>query len=87
MSVQTVPKYARSSYKLVSCSPDDCRAGPSGFQGSAQGMEGIDESSQNDDLILRAARTPSTAPRVRAASALQFRTQTPPSPKRLELSM
>ena len=27
-------------------------------------MEGIDESSQNDDLVPRAARTPSTAPRV-----------------------
>ena len=46
-------------------SPEEGRAGPSGFQGSAQGMEGIDESSQNDLLVPRAARTPSTAPRVK----------------------
>lgn len=46
-------------------SAEDCRAGPSGFQGSAQGMEGIDESSQNNHLVPRASCTPSTAPRVR----------------------
>ena len=32
-------------------SPDEAFAGPSGFQGSAQGgIEGIDESSQNERL-------------------------------------
>ncbi|CAK0771125.1 hypothetical protein CVIRNUC_003835 [Coccomyxa viridis] len=49
----------------ATASPEEGRAGPSGFQGSAQGMEGIDESSQNDLLVPRAARTPSTAPRAR----------------------
>ena len=35
-------------------------------------MEGIDESSQNDDLVPRAARTPSTAPRVGLALPLTY---------------
>ena len=58
-------------------SPEEGRAGPSGFQGSAQGMEGIDESSQNDLLVPRAARTPSTAPRVGPFPAELFCTASP----------
>ena len=74
MSLCCVHASGAASVKLVTARPCSLRsleegvAGPSGCQGSAGGMEGADESSQNDHLAggpVRAARMSGHPTRVR----------------------